>query len=154
MSLAVNELHTLRFMPRRSADEIAEKYARNASAASQDYLDGVEAVSESPGRAAVRNRAGYEHGVRENVDKWARNTEAVTTESWKESVRANQGNYASGVANKGQQKQADFWREFGPHLDSVTARTRSMPAATPEQREARMLSQVRGTRDFRRRGAR
>lgn len=141
-------------MPRRSPQEIAEKYARNAGQASQDYVDGVESVNEAPGAAAVRNRAGYEHGVRESVDKWARNTQAVGLESWKESVRENQGNYASGVQNKGAKKQEEFWREFAPHLDSVTARTRSMPAATPQDREARMLAQVRGTREFRRRGSR
>jgi hypothetical protein len=138
-------------MPKLSPEEIAAKYGRNAGAASSEYVQGVQRVTEHPGRRAVQNRAGYEAGVRENVDKWAARTGNYSLEEWKQSAEEASSNYSSGVQNKGVRKQEAFWREFGPHLDNVTQRVRAMPGATPQDREARMLAQVRGTREFRRR---
>ena len=137
-------------MPKLTPAEIAEKYGRNAGAASGDYVAGVQRVTEHPGRKAVQNAEGYRQGVANSFDKWKARTGGYSLEQWKQNAEAGASNYSSGVQNKGVQKQEQFWQEFGPHLDNVTQRVRGMPAATPADREARMLAQVRGTREFRR----
>lgn len=143
------------FAARLNPQEAAEKWTRNTGNATQDYVDGVERTSVHPGREAAKNRAGYEAGVRDSVDKWERNVQNYSQEDWKESVRTSGATrFAEGVQNKGQPKMERFMGEFLPFLDNVTQRVRGLPNATAQDRERRMIEQSRGVREFSRRRAR
>lgn len=138
-------------MPKNAAD-IAAKQVRRAQEASQDYIAGVQAVTESPGARAVKKKDKLRANFLASVDngKWENNTSAVTREEWQEATVSKGGSrYASGV-EAAKSKIEAFHNEFQPFVQQVKRELDSMPDATPEQREAKMLANVRKMRAFKR----
>lgn len=136
-------------MPRMSASDLAAKWATRTSAATQDVVAGVNRVTEAPGRKAAAQRSAWQQNVIAAGDKWERRVAAVPLEEWKSRTVEGSNRIASGVqAKKGKVEQ--FWAEFGPFQDSVTAAVRSMPRGSLEQNLGRMIEQARRTAEFRR----
>lgn len=137
---------------RLSPEDAARKWAARASQATGDYQAGIERVSGSPGQKAAAKADKWLAGVQSSRDKFRDRVGSISEAEWKEAAISKGGpRFATGV-QAAEAKMATFQREFGPHLDAVTNRVRSMPDNTPEQRIARMVEQVRGTAQFRRRG--
>lgn len=136
-------------MPKMSSQDIAAKAARNAAAASQDYVAGVQRVQTAPGARAAAKKNVYVQRVAEKADTWASRVGAVTLTDWQQRTVEKSSRFASGV-QAAQPKIAAFWDKFGPHLDSVTNKVRQMPNDTQEQRIARAVEQMRGAAQFKR----
>lgn len=130
--------------------EAAEKWARRLSGATEDIRAGVERVTEAPGAAAAKKKDKYVAGLRDSVDKWERNTRAVTLEDWKDkTLNVGLSRVASGAqANQG--KTQKFFEEFLPHLDRGVSQVRSMPDTTMEDRINRAVAMMRHNSQFKR----
>lgn len=128
-------------MPKSPAD-IAAKQVRRAQEASQDYIAGVQAVTEAPGVKAVRKKDKLRANFLASVDngKWEANTSAVTREEWQDkTVRKGGERYARGVEESKEAIMA-FHEEFQPFVQQVKRELDAMPDATPEQRKAKMVA--------------
>lgn len=136
----------------KSPQEIAAKQIRRAQEASQDYVAGVQGVTEAPGAKAVRKKEKLRANFNASLDngKWEQNTAAVTKEEWINSTVEKGGQrYASGVeASRG--KIEAFQADLQQYLSATKAEIDNMPDATPEQRDAKMLANVRRMRKFKR----
>jgi len=137
---------------RLSPQDAAAKWSQRASAAQGDYQAGVQSVSQAPGAAAAAKSDKWLQGVQGAKDKFKSRVGAVSLSDWQTAtVQKGAPRYGTGV-QQAQGKMAQFLSEFGPHLDAVTARVKSMPDTTFEQRMQRMVEQAKGTSQFRRRG--
>ena len=136
-------------MARLTPEEIAAKAASRASAASGDWLAGIERVTTAPGAAAAAKKGKYLARVQERADTWAARVSAVPLTTWQQASRDKSGRFASGVA-AAQGKIADFQREFQPFQDGVVNRAKQMPDDTLEQRIERARFVMTETAKFRR----
>lgn len=132
-----------------SPQELAAKWANRTSAATQDVVAGVNRVTEHPGRKAAAQVDAWANNTAAAREKWQRRVQAGSLEDWKAATASGASRIASGVQAK-QGKVSDFWAEFGPFQDSVTAQTRSMPRGNLQQNIARMINQATRTAEFKR----
>lgn len=141
-------------MARLTADQAAQKWQRNLSGAGQDITNGVNNVTVAPGTLAARNVEAWAANVIASKDKWAARVAAVPLEEWRQQmITVGIPRIAQGAQAKVSKVQS-FMNEFLPFLDSATAKTKSMPNVTLEDRIARMNAQVRAVAQFKRGGGR
>lgn len=136
----------------KSAAKIAAKQVRRAQESVNEYIEGVQSVTEAPGAKAVRKKDKLKNNFNAAVDsgKWAEATGAVTREEWVDTtVKKGGSRYASGVADS-EQKIVAFQEELQQFLTSTKGEIDNMPDATPEQRDQKMLANVRRMRKFKR----
>lgn len=129
----------------------AAKWARNASAASADYVDGAQRTDKDPTALAIANKsrllAAFNDAV--NSGRWEQALRAAGKSGWLNGI-ATKGatNYANGV----QQAEAEVAAAFGPlfqHIANVQRTVQGMPSNTDAERELRMLTFIRGMRQYR-----
>ena len=141
-------------MARLTPEEAAAKWAQRTAAASSDYAEGVERVTQAPGAKAAAKRQKWEAGIRDSAGKWERRVGSVSLEDWKQSVRdKGAARFAQG-ASAAEGKMAEFQREFQPHSDRVAERAAQMPDATLEDRIAKANFVMRENAKFQRGGGR
>jgi hypothetical protein len=130
----------------KSADAALKKWSANSQGATQNYVDGVNAVTTDPGELAARQKQAYVAGVNNNADYWAKRVK-TGVENWR-SATVNKGGqrYGQGIA-AGEQKMGQFLQNFIPKVNAIAANL--PPRGTDQQNEARMLQQVRETRKLR-----
>lgn len=127
-------------MAMKDAQKVAEKYARRAGEALQDYLDGVDGVVESPTIKAAakldKAKANYIKAI--DSGKMKRGLLRVSTEEWKARTKE-KGNerYASGVI-AAIPKMKDFMDVLLPFQEAGKKKIESMPDTTAPQMKARM----------------
>src|SRR5581483_3064764 len=139
-------------MARISPQDAAAKWASRAAAAQGDYQTGVQSVQQSPGAAAAAKADKWLQNTQTAKDKFRARVGSVSLQDWQAAtVQKGAPRYSQGV-QAAQGKMAQFTAEFFPFLRPVTNRPPPMPDTTMEQRIARMVEQVRGTAQFRRRG--
>jgi hypothetical protein len=139
-------------MARLNPQEAREKWAARTSAATPDYVAGVQRVSQSPGQAAVAKVEKWRAGLQNSEAKWKRNTGRVTLESWKESTATvGAQRFAAGAQAKAG-KYEQFASEFFPHLDRGIAQVKGMDDTSQEARIARAVAMMRHNATFRRGG--
>lgn len=132
--------------------KITEKQIRRAQNATQDYVSGVENVSESPTAKAAKKKDKMRAGINAAIDsgKWEDGLMSVSLEQWKERTAKKGGErYASGVADSADRVE-EFHAEFAPFMASVQAKIDQMPDTTAEQRIARMVANAQALAKFRR----
>lgn len=138
---------------RLSVQAVLGKWVRNAGSqqAQDSYKAGIASVTEAPGAKAAAAVDKYEAGVMRAVEtgKFAQRVGSVTLADWKASAEANAGKLKDGV-KKGERKMQSFLTEYLPFVSGVSAEIQSMPSTTEDDREARMLANVRRLRQFRR----
>lgn len=136
----------------KSAAEIAAKQIRRAQEAAQDYTAGVQGVTEAPSAKAIRKKDKLRSNFNAAIDsgKWENNLAAVSLEEWK-TTTAEKGSarFSAGV-EAARPKIEAFHQDLQNHLQATKGEIDNMPDATPEQRDARMLANVRRMRKFRR----
>jgi len=69
-----------------SPDQIAQKWANNLGASTENIRQSVQSVSVAPGQAAARQKTAYVNGVNQSQDKWARNVAAVSLGEWQQAM--------------------------------------------------------------------
>lgn len=134
----------------RDPVKVTEKQIRNAANGATAYSDGVRDVKEAPGAKAARKKDKYKANVMASVDKWAENVGAVSLQEWAEATTGKGAErFASGV-EAARPKILAFQQQFQPFVDGVKKELDAMPDATPDQREQKMLANVRKMRQFKR----
>ncbi len=84
-----------------SPQQVADKWAQKAGAASGDYKLGIQGVTQAPGQAAVAAQGVMVTNWQEaiNSGRWAARTGAVSLAAWQQAAMTKGAqNYASGVA--------------------------------------------------------
>lgn len=125
-------------------NDIAEKWARGVTGATERYKKGVMAVKESPTQKAARAENKYRDKVAEAVanGKFRRGLQRVTLSDWQQAaVEKGAGRLASG-ATTGKKKMLAYLQEAKPHYDALQAKLASMPNNTLEDAKQRMLVAV------------
>src|ERR1700675_715182 len=106
-------------MAKLTADQIVDKQIRRAQQASQDYINGVNGVTESPTAKAAAKKDKYLAGVQQSVSDgtYESSLMAVSTQDWKSATVEKGGQrWAPGVAAS-RPKLLKFQREYGPVRD-------------------------------------
>lgn len=126
-------------MPRMSVQQAVDKWQRKSQGASQDYVNGINAVTQAPGAAAARNVQGYVNGVQAAVTsgKWQQNVGAVSLEDWRRAaVEKGAARLGPGVMAAAPKMAAALDRVF-PMIDRAQQEISGMDRSTPEARIAR-----------------
>lgn len=139
-------------MARVTPEEFAQKWAQRTGAAQPDYVRGVERVSVAPGQLAARQAQAYVQKVQQNVDRFARNSAAVTLQEWQQATVEKGAQRLAGGVQAAQGKMAAFGAAILPHIDQGKNRLAAMPKVTDADSDARMKAWSDHMRGFRRRG--
>lgn len=135
-----------------TAEQIAEKWARNASAATQSMKEGVQGVTVSPMEKAANAQDAYLAGVQRAVStgKWQRGLRSVSLAQWKDDM-INKGipRISQGV-NNAKAKYTQFMRELMSHVGQIKQELETMPRGDLETNLNRMMYNARRMADFRR----
>lgn len=116
--------------------QIADKWVKNTSGASQAYTDGVKAVTTSPMDQAAANVNGYLQGVQDAVTsgKYVRGLKRRTLADWQDAcVKLGASRLATGVSNAKPRMQS-FLDQFLPFLANNVSIVKAMPNQTLQQR--------------------
>lgn len=125
------------------------------------WLKGVEAVGVDRYREGVQNpRANFKDAALANKEGWKKGVqEAITNGTYEkglakvnvdEAIQTAATLGADSLAAGARARQDKFQRNvdaIAGKMSAVTEAVRKMPATTAQEREARMIAQVRGARD-------
>lgn len=131
-------------------NQVAQKWSRNLSGATQSITDGVNGVTEAPGVAAARQKTLWLQRVQASQDKWATRVAAVPLSEWQEKMRTVGIPRIASGATANQPKFAQFMTAFLPHVENVARTVRAMPKGTIDDSIARAAAQIRGNAQFKR----
>jgi hypothetical protein len=137
-------------MPRLSPEQWAAKLATRASAAGQDWLDGVKNPVRDPVQAALKAEPKYRAKMQESLQKgtWAKKMAKVDSAAMKATAeRVGSGAYVQGITARADKIQAAGARIL-PKIYAVADKVAAMPDATDGDRDARMLANVKGLREI------
>lgn len=130
-------------MPLRvNATEYADKWARRTSGAVQDYVSGVDRVTQAPGTAAAQAQDKMRAGINEAIDsgRWAANVGSVSLTEWQDAAKTKgQARLADGV-NQAKMKVEEIARINLANIERVVDAVRRLPNATFQDRLNRMTT--------------
>lgn len=132
------------------AQSVADKWATRTSAASGDYVAGVESTEKDPTALAIVAIPRMRQRVLEAIDsgKVAAGLRRVGKQGWIEAVRSKgAANFSSGVT-AARDKVAASFAPLLAYEANLQRQVQGMPANTDAEREARMLAWVRGMRNY------
>lgn len=133
-----------------TAQEVADKWQRRASAATQDMQRGVDDVKTAPGQLAAAKQQKLVNNWLESVNsgRWANKVSAVTLADWKQSMKDKAiPRYSTGV-QQAVPKMVAFMNKLLPYQNSLQSTVQSMPDLTIDDSIARMTTWVRGMAQF------
>jgi hypothetical protein len=104
-----------------SAAEAAAKWATNLPAAQQRYIDGVNAVTVSPGALAARAAPLWAANTAAAQSKFARNSAAVTTQQWQQATTTKGAQRLSSGAQAAQGKVEQTFAKLFPAIQSAVS---------------------------------
>lgn len=124
---------------------IAAKQVSRSVAAQPEFVSGVNNPTrdwkQSTLKADAKRKAALEEAEKEG--RWAKGVGRQTTADWQaRTAGVGADRYAQGVQNSAD-KTANFWNIQVPKLKAVQAAVEAMPDTTPQQREQRMLENLR-----------
>jgi hypothetical protein len=121
------------------------KLIDRAGAATGDYEEGIEDPDRDPIQAALEANSKRIQRIQESIKNktWEKTMSKLSQEDWKKGVR-DKGvqRYAAGVEGA-RAKIAEFVAKFRPQLEGIQRSVRALPQDTPQQREQRMLANLR-----------
>lgn len=130
----------------------AQNWVSAMQNARQKYVNGVNAVQQSPMAAAAQNVNGYLNGVQSAVSsgKYQRGLMRVSLQDWQQAA-VNLGAARLGAgATQAQPKMQAFMTQFLPFLASNVAKVKAMPKDTLEARIARSVAMQQLNAQFKR----
>ena len=140
-------------MPKRTPEQIADRYVRNANNAIGDWAQGIDNVDVAPGIKAAAKKDKWLAGINRAATEgtWETNVASVSLEDWKGiTKRKGESRYGQGVA-EAHGKQREFHEQLQNFRVGLDSKLASMPDTTPQDRENKMLTNMREMRKFRRR---
>jgi hypothetical protein len=134
----------------RDPNKVTDKQIANVRNNVQSYIDSINDVKESPGKKAARKKEKYRANVLASVDKWAANVADQDLGDWQAITTKKGGERIASGMEEARPKILAFQQQFQPFIAGVKKELDEMPDATPEQREQKMLANVRKMRAFKR----
>lgn len=133
------------------ATTVAAKWSRNAAAAQQDYVDGVQTTDKDPTALAITAIPYMRQRIIDAIDsgKVANGLRRVGKTGWQSATLAKAGNFATGVG-AAETKVRDA---FGPLLayeSTLQSRIDAMPNATLQDRVNRAVAWIQGMAQYQR----
>jgi hypothetical protein len=128
--------------------KIAQKLVTRASAAGQDWADGIAGMTTNPAALAVAAKDKYVAGIQASIanNTWANRLSKITlADIQSAAAKAGPGAYTQGITNKTDKILAAFQRLI-PKIQAVRDQVNAMPSTTPAQRDAKMLANSAGLR--------
>ena len=104
-----------------TAAEAAAKWATNLPASQQRYIDGVNAVTVSPGALAARAAPLWAANTAAAQAKFARNAAAVTADQWKQATTTKGAQRLSSGAQAAQSKVEQTFSKLFPAIQSAVS---------------------------------
>lgn len=101
---------------------------------------GINAVSESPGAAAARQKDKWLAQLQASANKWAANVGSVSLDYWKSQMNGIGLQRVGQGATAKKAKMAKHMASWLPHMDALQQKLASMPSVTYEQRKARAIA--------------
>ena len=135
--------------PGPDAAAMTEKYLRNTQAAAQDYVRGVQNPRRDPKQAALAANGKWKQRTQAAIqqDRFAKGIASYDVSAAVAAATSDGGAaYASGIQKRSTKVQAAFSR-LAPLIASVSQSVQQMPQDSDQQREARMLENLRRMRD-------
>lgn len=108
-----------------TAAEAAAKWATALPAAQQRYIDGVNAVTVSPGQLAARAAPLWAANTAAAQSKFARNSAAVSTQAWQQATTTKG---AQRLASGAQAAQPKVEAAFSKLFPAIASAVSSLPA--------------------------
>jgi hypothetical protein len=137
-------------MAAKTAQQVADKWARNMANAGQSYKDGVMAVREAPGVAAARAADRMKANIIDSIDsgRYAQRVSAVSLSTWQQKT-ANKGaaRLTQGAA-EAKQDVMEFQQRWLPIMQQASEQVKQMPKGTEADAVARMLVIYRAGKQF------
>lgn len=140
-------------MAQKTAEQASAKWLQGISAAQSEMQAGVQAVTVAPGAAAAAKVQKWQNALNDpnTVQKWVRNvTAGGALGPWQAAME----NYGIARAIQGaQQKQQKYTNAMNsvlPFIYNLRQQVRQLDDSTPAAREQRMLTFVRGMRQYKR----
>lgn len=129
----------------KNPQSVADKWANNLAGANKSIIDGVNAVTVSPMQKAVERADEYVNGVSQNVDKWKRNTGAVTIDKWKQFMLLKGVPRIGAGAAQAKDKMAKYMGQLIPYQETLKAQ---LPPKTKANAQQRMIQWMQGMQNF------
>ena len=131
---------------RLTAEEFQKKHRARTNAAQQDMRDGINRVTEAPGKKAAAAKDKMRQRLIESIDngKWERRVAAVSLEDWKaDMLDKGVGRVAAGL-DRSAGKVVAFAEKLISHQNRLLADLEGDPSVTLEDNINRMVKWVRG----------
>ena len=137
-------------MAQKNPQQVAQKWARNLGAATQDITDGVNSVQTAPTQqaAAAKNTMLAKLTQSVNNGKWERGLARVSLQDWKTAMISKGVQRVASGAQSAEPKMAKFMSDFLPVAQQVSQQVKAMPKITIEDSIARSAAAIRAFKAF------
>lgn len=134
--------------------DVAAKWARNLSGATESIRQGVMNVTVNPAERALARQEAYLAGVQRALadGRYARGLRKVTLQSWQESMLKKGLNRVASGATEGTPKMRQFMEAWLPYEDGLKQQLQSRPRGSLQDNIARMVFAAEYNAAFRRQG--
>lgn len=137
---------------RYDPQKAAEKQVRKVEGATQDYIDGVEAITQHPGKEAVKKKDKMKRKWLASVDsgKWQEGVESYDLEAYKRTARESGASRLAEGVRRAQPKIVEFHEQLSAHIDSTQAAIDAIDDSTEEGADRKMLENRKRMSRFKR----
>jgi hypothetical protein len=124
----------------KNANDVAQKWSRNLSAATDSITKGVNAVTTAPSQAAIAQQAAMLAKLTASVQsgKWAKGLQRVDLQSWKTSMITKGVQRVASGAQTAEPKMQAFMTQWLPQAQAISDHVKQMPKMTIEDSVARV----------------
>lgn len=130
--------------------EVADKMVQRSAAATGAWEQGVQNPSKSPTEQMKKSGKKWVNGVQNAISKnlWDKAVAKLTdAEIFAAAAAAGGSKWAAGISTRADKIRRAF-EVLQPKLEAHLSKIDSMPTDTPEQREAKMIANLRGMREI------
>lgn len=124
-------------MAKVTPTEFVEKWQRRTSAATPDYVRGIQRVQTAPGQQAAQQKALYLARIQEKANVWANNVSAVSLGDWQRAATEVGAQRISQGVQGATGKMNAIAGNLLAAVDAAASKVKSMPKDTLEARIAR-----------------
>lgn len=137
---------------KRDAAKEVDKQISRVGASVQEYRDNIRNVAVHPGKEAVKKKDKFRTNLLASIDngKWEENTGNYDENDWKERTAGVGGDRLVSGMEASRKKSIEFRQQLIDFQAQVKAKLDAMPDTTPEQRDAKVLANIREMRKFKR----
>jgi hypothetical protein len=137
-------------MAKLTAEEYAEKQARNLKNSLPDIRRGIERVSSAPGQAAASAQQRMKDNLNRSIDdgRWAAKVSGVSLEEWKQAALTKGVDRIAQGIDQAHGKQVQMAGRLLAAVDSASAKVKNMPKGTIQDSIQRMTTFVEDMHKF------